>query len=181
MTCIVAIVEDGKIWMGCDSLRSHGYVVSTIGTKIIKKENIIMGFSGRIRDINLIKFGFEIPTKDEKIDDYEYMATVFTTAIRKRLKEYGAIKINRGEETGRASILIGYNNRIYIISYDFSATRVEDDNFFALGSGQELALGSLHSTLDTKYTPQKRLKLALSAAEKFISSVRGPFFIECLG
>lgn len=181
MTCIVAIVEDGKIWMGCDSLVSYGHIVSIIGTKIVKKENIIMGFAGRVRDINLIKFGFEIPSKDEKINDYEYMATVFTTAIRKRLKEYGAIKIDDSEETGQAYILIGYNNRIYRMSYDFSATRVEDINFFALGSGQELALGSLHSTLDTKYTPEQRLKLALSAAEEFISSVRGPFFIECLG
>ena len=51
-----------------------------------------------------------------------------------------------------------------------------DVQYMAEGSGQQVALGSLHSTSAIK-TPRKRVRMALEAASKFIMSVRGPFTI----
>lgn len=180
MTCIVAIAEKDKIWMGCDSLMSTGDGASLIDSKVVKKDNIIMGFAGRVRDINLIRFGFEIPKQEKRIDDYEYMATVFTTAVRERLKEYGAAKITNHEELGQAQILIGYNQRLYNMNSDFALYRVEDTTFAAIGSGEKIALGSLYSTQSSSLKADEKITLALKAAEKFTRSVRGPFVVECL-
>jgi hypothetical protein len=51
-----------------------------------------------------------------------------------------------------------------------------DVMYMAEGSGQQVALGSLHSTTQVK-TPRKRVRMALEASAKFIMSVRGPFTI----
>ena len=51
-----------------------------------------------------------------------------------------------------------------------------DIEYMAEGSGQQVALGSLHSTSNIK-TPRKRVRMALEASAKFIMTVRGPFTI----
>ena len=49
-------------------------------------------------------------------------------------------------------------------------------SYYAEGSGQQVALGSLFSTGAVK-TPRKRVRMALEASSKFIMSVRAPFTI----
>ncbi|MEX0877430.1 MAG: hypothetical protein WDZ40_01040 [Candidatus Spechtbacterales bacterium] len=180
MTCIAAILDKDAIWMGCDSMISSGDRSSMIDSKIIKKGNIIMGFAGGLRDINLLKFGFDAPNQDKKMSDYEYVATVFSSSIRERLKKFGALNVQDREETGNAHILMGYKKRLYQMYFDFGAERIEGVNFYASGSGASLALGSLYSTENSALTPEERIRLALSAAEKFTRSVGGPFIIEQL-
>ncbi|MDX1608165.1 MAG: hypothetical protein R3251_03070 [Candidatus Spechtbacterales bacterium] len=180
MTCIAAIVEQDTVWMGCDTIMTSGGYARGVDTKIIQRDGIMMGFAGRVRDINLLKFGFEIPPQDKNLDDYEYMATVFSSAVRERLKEFGAAKIDNSEETGRAYAIVAHNKRLYDLSYDFSVSRVEGFNFDALGSGRGEALGSLYTTRYSGLTPEERIRQALSAAEEFTTSVRGPFVIESI-
>lgn len=179
MTCIAGIIEEDKIWMGCDTLRSSGSAKFRADTKIVKKDKMILGFSGRVRDIQLIRFGFEIPEQPDDMDDYEYMATVFSSAIRERLKEAGASTITKNEETAALRALVGYKGRLYKLDSDFCVMRIEND-YFATGSGEYHAMGSLYSTENFYMTSEERITLALKTAEKFINSVGGPFIVEYL-
>ena len=58
---------------------------------------------------------------------------------------------------------------------DYHVSELNTD-YYAEGSGQQVALGSLASTTNIK-TSRKRVRMALEAASKFIMSVRGPFTI----
>jgi hypothetical protein len=51
------------------------------------------------------------------------------------------------------------------------------DSFTAVGSGHDIAKGSLFST---EGDPQTRVLLALEAAERFSAAVRAPFALEQL-
>ena len=50
------------------------------------------------------------------------------------------------------------------------------DNYFAIGSGQSIAMGALHAT-STIPDQQTRIQLALEAAATHDPNVRGPFDI----
>lgn len=177
MTCIVGVVEDGKVWIGCDSMISTGSLSSTIDTKIAKNDEMLFGFTGRVRDIQLIRFGFDIPKQEDDMDDYEYMVTVLSTAVRNRLKEFGASIVKDQEEMGNLGTLIGYRGALYKMDWDFAVRRIES-NYYAVGSGTRPALGSLYSTEKTDMTPEDRILLALETAAHFVQSVGGPFTVE---
>jgi len=49
--------------------------------------------------------------------------------------------------------------------------------YCAVGCGEDLALGSLHTTEGLNWTPADRIKRALEAAEKFSSMVQRPFHV----
>lgn len=50
-------------------------------------------------------------------------------------------------------------------------------NFHAIGDGAAYALGTLCITVPIP--PDKRLHVALNAAQRFVPTVREPFFVEC--
>ncbi len=53
-----------------------------------------------------------------------------------------------------------------------------EDSFMAIGSGAQIALGSLYSTIELP--PQERVLKALEAAEHLCVSVRRPFDVRVL-
>jgi hypothetical protein len=44
-----------------------------------------------------------------------------------------------------------------------------------VGVGDEIALGALFATAQSRMAPQRRVETALRAAERFSAGVRGPF------
>jgi len=72
--------------------------------------------------------------------------------------------------------MIGWRGRLFCVYSDLQVAESAWP-FMALGCGDHLALGSLHSTEEYQHTPRERLTLALQAAEAFSAGVRGPFTI----
>lgn len=179
MTCIVGLVEDGKVYIGGDSAATTNYVTQTLTfRKVFRyKDNCLMGYSGSVRMVNLLQYAFKMPDKPGDMSMECYFATLFADALRTTMKDAGNATKTNEQEQASGYFLVGYQERLFRIGFDYSVVEVAE-GFDAIGSGNEVALGAMHATKDMSLVPQKRIELALQAASYFSSGVRGPFFIE---
>ena len=185
MTCIVALADNGKVYMGGDSAASDektGLIVQRIDPKVFKVGQYGIGFIDSFRMGQILQYSWTPPkytvTKGNKSLD-KFMRTKFVNSIKEAFREsgYGVFSGNSedGDQGGVFLISVSGTGRIFTMDSDFHIGEV-DVGYMAEGAGQELALGSLYSTTAIK-TPRKRVRMALEAAAKFNMSVRGPFTI----
>lgn len=183
MTCIVGLIHDDSIYMGADSLVTYGYAgrsLSLDSRKIFKKDDFLIGVSGRMRAAQLIRYRFEPPKRYPDKETLEYLSIEFMDALRKALKGGGHAQKEDEEERFTGYFLIGYQGRLFTIYGDYSVSS-HKELYEAIGCGEEFALGSLYSSQMMSITdPEARIRAALSAAEKFSTGVQGPFQIEVL-
>ena len=109
------------------------------------------------------------------MDLFEYMVIYFVEAVRGFLGKGGYAKKVDEQESG-GTFLIGVKDRLFSIQSDF---QVEESasGYLACGSGEDFALGSLHTTKTLALDSKKRIEYALSAAECHNCFVREPFYI----
>lgn len=171
MTCIAAVIDDGKVYLGGDSLVSNGYATIPGATKVHRIGDLLMGFSGDVRDMQILKHAFtppKIATRDwkrpwrAKTTDIEtYLAGPFANALKQAL----------GKDPHSSAFVIGHKGRLFVSHIDYAFTE-HAYGYVAIGTGGEIATGSLATSTGK---PLDRLKLALEAAEKHAPGVRRPF------
>jgi hypothetical protein len=173
MTCIVGLVEDGKVYLGGDSAGVAGWALTVrADSKVFANGPYIMGFTSSFRMGQLLRYAFDPPTPPDSDLD-RFMATTFIDAVRKCLQMGGFAKKDSEVETG-GNFLVGVSGRLFEIHTDYQVGEAVD-GFSAAGCGEEIALGSLHATSYVGMAPHARVTLALQAAERFSAGVRGPF------
>jgi hypothetical protein len=172
LTCIVGIVEGGKVYIGGDSAGVAGYYLqSRADQKVFTNGPFVFGFTSSFRMGQILRYGFTPPQRHPDTDVMAFMVTAFIDAIRNTFKNAGyAKKTNDQEEAG--TFLVGYEGRLFKISDDYQVGE-SLDQYDACGCGQDIALGSLHST--GGMDPERRIEIALTAAEKYSAGVRAPF------
>ena len=100
------------------------------------------------------------------------MHTSFIDHVRELFHTNGYAQAESGRESG-GFFLVGYRGRLFGVESDYQIEELTVP-YMAIGSGSDLALGSLFSTTDVK-CPRERLELAPKAAEAFNNTVRSPF------
>jgi len=184
MTCIVGLVDDGKVYMGGDSAGVAGLKIrGRADKKVFKTGNFIMGFTSSFRMGDLLKYDFNPPKRHPDIDILKYMVTEFINEVRNCLKRGGYATKKEEVESG-GTFLVGYERRLFSIYDDYQV----GENilpFAACGCGEDYALGSLYSTSKisdhhTKVSGRMKIEMALEAAQEFSAGVREPFHIEVL-
>lgn len=174
MTCISALVHEGKVYIGGDSAGVGGYNLTVrADDKVFIKDDFIMGFTSSFRMGQLLRYKLETPYHKPEIDSYEYMVTEFVEAVRQCLKDGGYSQNNNGEETG-GTFLVGYRGELFMIDNDFQVGKPLI-GYDAIGCGEDIAKGSLFSTRNMQEAPDARILESLKAAEQFSAGVRGPF------
>jgi len=175
MTCIVGVIDNGKIYMGGDSAGIGGYSLTVrADAKVFIKDNLLMGFTSSFRMGQLLRYNLEIPNYHKNIDVFEYMVTVFVPAVRTCLKDGGYAKKKDEAESG-GTFLVGYKKRLFVIAEDYQVGESQL-SFNAVGCGRDIALGGLFVNKHLK--PEERIIQALEAAEQFSIGVRRPFKIK---
>lgn len=181
MTCVVAIEQDGVVYIGGDSAGVEQWSLS-ICTRADEKVFVndtgefAMGFSGSFRIGQLLRYALTPPEQSLKKDDMAYMVTDFIDAVRTLQRDRGSLKKENEVEEHEASFIVGYRGKIYVIECDFQVARPVD-NFAAIGCGANVALGALYATKNSNVHPTNRIEIALSAAAEYSAGVRGPFHI----
>lgn len=183
MTCIIGLVDTFKkcVWIGGDSLGSNFYTKAVERTpKIFQHEvfrNVVMGGTTSFRHLDLLRYSKDLfPEVDwykNTLVDHKYMVTVFIPNVIKIFKE-GVI--SEDEENRGGNFIVGVKDRLFEIQQDYSVLEPED-GFCAVGSGEDIALGSLITSGDRPGSPSERITLALKAAEKVSCGVQRPFRI----
>lgn len=179
MTAIVGIAEDGKVWIGGDSAGVGGLSMQTrTDPKVFLNGEFVFGYSTSFRMGQLLEYEFSPPMPIEGESGMAYMVRRFIPCVKDCLSLGGFQAVENGQDSG-GTFLVGYRGQLYEIESDYQVARVRQ-GYHACGCGDDLALGSLHTTAQLGLRPEERIEMALSAAAEFSAGVRGPFSILCM-
>lgn len=183
LTCIVGMLdkENDCVWIGGDSLGSNYYTKSIyLQHKVFRNKvfkDVVMGSTTTFRHIDLLKYSdklFDEIDKYKNIEiNHEYMVTKFIPNVITLFKE-GIISKDEKERGG--SFIVGVRNKLFEIQEDYSVLEPLS-GFCAVGSGADVALGSLFTTKDIDISIPKKIELALASAESCSCYVQRPFII----
>jgi ATP-dependent protease HslVU (ClpYQ) peptidase subunit len=172
MTAIVGLVHRKTVYIGGDSAGASGWSLTVrADSKVFHNGDYLFGFTTSFRMGQLIRYALEPPRPTGETD--RFMATAFIDAVRECLKAGGWAKKDSEREEG-GTFLVGVRGRLFTVYEDYQVAEAAD-GYAAVGCGDELALGALFATAGTRMPPERRVEVALSAAERFSAGVRGPF------
>jgi ATP-dependent protease HslVU (ClpYQ) peptidase subunit len=180
MTCIVAIAQNGIVYMGSDHAASDdktGWILSRKEPKVFKVGQYGIAFTDSFRMGQILQYSWTppkyTPTKTNSGLD-KFMRTKFIDSVKMAFKEggYGSVGSSSEEDAG-GIFIVGLEGRIFTVDEDFHVGE-NVVNYMAEGSGGQVALGALHATRNQK-NPRLRLKAALEAATEFNMSVAAPY------
>jgi ATP-dependent protease HslVU (ClpYQ) peptidase subunit len=181
MTCVVALRHEGVIYMGCDSAGVGGYSRSNrMDPKIYRVGEMLIGFTTSFRMGQLLGYSLTLPRHHADVPVENWMATAFINAVRDCLKAGGWAEKDKDQERG-GTFLVAYKGRIFTIFSDYQVGE-NAEPYAAVGCGEDLALGSLHTSQREEgfIDPRDRVTAALEAAAAFSAGVYPPFRIEDL-
>lgn len=176
MTCVVALIEGDKVYMGADSLAvdDSWQRSERADEKMFRIGDWLIGGTTSFRMLDLLRYKFQPPVLDPKEKDLRrYMCTSFVDAIRECLGTGGFRKKENEVEKG-GTFLVARQNRLFTIYSDFQVAQ-DELPYAAVGCAQKVALGSLYST--EEYDAEYRILTALEAAAQFSAGVGQPFRI----
>ena len=180
MTCIVGLVDNGKVYIGADSATTSGSRrIIRKNPKAIKRGEFVIGGAGVSVINNVMAHVTTIPPFYENQDSIDYLMNTFIPLFRTAIKEMGQMTVKDGVETTGNNFLIGFRGHLFRIGTDFSVLEPVD-NFESVGSGGHYALGVLYATADSDMKPEERINQALKCASYFDSHVYPPFEIESI-
>jgi hypothetical protein len=119
MTCIVGIVENGKVYIGADSasVDADSYEVrKTKLPKVFKRGNFLIGYTTSFRMGQLLQHSLYVREQNLDEEDIEYMVLGFIEAVRKLFKDAGYSLIKENQESG-GNFLVGYKGHLYHIGF----------------------------------------------------------------
>ena len=101
------------------------------------------------------------------------MRTAFIDAVRTCLKAGGFSRKDNEQESG-GTFLVGVVGRLFRVDCDYQVGETLC-GYDAVGSGEGIACGSLHTSAALDMEPEARVTAALSAAAEHSAGVRPPF------
>ena len=174
MTCIVAIETPDGVWMGGDRMASDPWQgIELDEPKVFWNGPALIGCCGSIRQAQLMRYVLAVPADSLTWDVNRWVATDLTRAMIEMAEGWRTSHVKDGVSRSH-NALLAVRGRVYELQSDYSITRCAR-RIYAVGSGQEYALGSLHST--AHLPPEERVRVALEAAAEFSPTVAGPFDI----
>ncbi len=192
MTCIVGMEHEGEVWIGGDSAGIAGAHLmlrddkKVFSRKIPKeKTGMVFGFENSVRMGQLLQYRLEIPKFTEGTDEFSWMATDFVEAMRLTFMSGGYMPGNGATGFNQplvSSFLVGFHGKLFLVE-DTGQVGRSKFPFYAVGAGRDAALGAMNILVEHPcfQGPHEILTLALKAAQRFSSCVRGPFHIVSSG
>lgn len=178
MTCIIGLVDNGKVYMGGDSASTSGNDIRTISLKkVFRHKQFLIGYTTSFRMGQLLQYSLDVPPQKDNQGDTEYMVTTFVDTIRELFKDKGYAEVKDNKEAG-GRFLIGYKDRLYKICSDFQVIEYKD-GFDSCGCGDSYAVAAMKA-LEFHLIPQTRILKSLEIAAYFSAGVAGPFYVETL-
>ena len=169
VTCIVGIAKDNVVYIGGERAASDGNTLLSLNRPKVKQcGDYLIGFAGSLGIGELAHF-IDLPTIGKNIE--KTLRTSFVKSLKNAIEEYGNASHLDDNST---DWLIGVQGRLFeISSEDWSVCEFTES---AIGSGNNIALGSLHTTRSWK-DQEKRIKYALQAAVDISPSCSDPIDI----
>jgi len=177
MTCVVGLVQKGRVYIGVDSSSVQGWTrrASNV-SKVFRRGPFLVGYTTSFRMGQLLEHHLVVPKQLPRQGDMTYMVTEFIESARKLLKEKGFAKVEANNEKG-GQFLVGYRGHLYSIESDFQVGELAD-GYDSIGSGSEFALGAMAALQGRP--PTRRIRRALEIAAHFNMGVCPPFIVKSI-
>lgn len=166
MSLVIAIKEKDRIVLGADKQASTGSTKDHTSTKIWKVEELegaLMGGVGSARASQIIQYSQIIDKNYTGPINTEFVICVLVPTISATLKANG-IAVGASEEESCTMIpnvfIFAYADKAWVIWHDLSVIEIAD--YFAIGSGADVARGALFATKDKN--PFDRIVTGIDAA-----------------
>jgi ATP-dependent protease HslVU (ClpYQ) peptidase subunit len=174
MTCIVGIAQAGRVVIGGDSAGVDcGWRLTVrADAKVWTTGEWAFGFTSSFRMGQILRYRLDPPPREDGQPLEAYLATAWVDHVRHILTDGGWLQTREGRADG-GTFLVGHAGRLFVVEDDFQVGEAVD-GFAAVGSGAQVALGALWATRAWR-DRQKRVLIALEAAERHNAGVRGPF------
>lgn len=169
MSVVVAIKQNGRVYMGCDSQVTSGGSRNTLKNpnnyKIWKVDDIpnsVMGSVGMLRDACVVRVMHGLkPKKDVSVINYKYVVNVLFPKITQYLRDIKFYALNNEKvEFLESTFMFANKDKLFVLGLDYSVIEIED--YHAIGSGSPEAIGSLISTEGED--PETRIIKAIKAS-----------------
>ena len=169
MTCIVGIAKNDVVYIGGERAASDGSTLLSLNRPKVKRcGEYLIGFAGSLGIGELAHF-IDLPPIGKNIE--KTLRTSFIKSLKDAIELYGNASHLEDNST---DWLIGVNGRLFeISSEDWSVCEFSES---AIGSGNNIALGSLYTTRNWQ-DQEKRIKVSLQAAVEISPSCSGPIDI----
>lgn len=184
MSVVVAIKENGKIYMGADTMITYGDSKRYLKTEHTQKvwvvedtPNCIMGCVGLLSDLNLVRYcGKELIPEISVLKNEIDTGTIIMNTVPQLfglIRDYNEVCGKTEDMVIQSSFVIGVKDHMFTIHPDGCVQEEEDS--VAIGSGADMALASLENTVgENVYV---RLVKALTAASQISLYVNSPYVI----
>ena len=183
MSVVIAIKENGVTYMAADTQISFGDSKRHLKSDSLQKvwavtdtQNCIMGGVGLARDLNLIRYCTSelIPEASVLKNEINVGTIMLNTvpAIFESIRTYTQLVTGCDKDIPiNSEFVLAYKDKVFDIAPDGTVEEVED--YIAIGSGADAALGSLKHTVDEPI--YDRLIKALDAAAESNLYVSEPY------
>ena len=170
MSVVVAIKENNKVYIGVDSQVTKGGTRTTLKNphnykvwRVPGAPHCLMAQVGSFRDSNVVRLMDRLVTDYNIFREhvgYEFVVKKVVPDIVEELKKYGMLKDDKYIECMDSAFIFAFEDQLYMIGRDLSV--IEIDDYVAMGSGEDQAIGSLLSTEGEK--PKERIVKAIKAS-----------------
>lgn len=167
MSLVIAIKDKDRIVLGADKQVSTGGTKEHTNTKIWEVEELpgaIIGSVGSARASQIIQYSHVIDKNLVAGDiDTLFIVKALAPALANSLRNNGIV-VDPGDggkcDMMPNAFIFAYKDRAWTIWHDLSVSEIED--YFAIGSGSEVARGALYATPDKN--PFDRVAISIEAA-----------------
>lgn len=191
MSCVIGLVtEQGNVILGADSAANDGNVlIPNLYEKIVTHTisvwpdgpdtiDLAIGTCGSTQIGSIVRNFLELPRLDNPRLVLEYMQTSFLMALMQAISASGYEREidPAAVHIGGDEILVAINGYLVFIDQNMGIS-ANGRGFDAIGSGREIALGSLQTTHIIKDSPdaQSRVLGALDVVSELSINVAGPY------
>jgi len=159
MTCIVALKDGDDVYIGADRQITHGWLKKD-ACKLKTAEGLVFGSAGSARGMQIIEESWKkVRSSPCENDVYGW----FQDCMIPLFKE---MKDNDYNSFSKCNFILVLNKSIIFLDGADLFFDIPSIGYTSIGSGSEVALGSLYST-DGVLSAQKRVEKALEAAGNF--------------
>lgn len=167
MSLVIAIRDKDRIVLGADKQASTGGTKDHTNTKIWRIEELpgaIIGSVGAARASQIIQYSQIIDKNLLSQDlDTEFVVRILAPTLANGLKANGiVVDASEGAKCDMMpnAFIFAYKDKAWTIWHDLSVSEI--DEYFAIGSGSEVARGALFAT--SEKDPFERIVTSIEAA-----------------
>lgn len=170
MTCIVAVTKQGRSWVGGDSCIAEGEgggIKWRTAAKIWRQGPFLIGAAGSATYDYLLRYRMKWPAIAPAPSEIRRYMLVDVPDHMREICTRGGVSVPDG------AAIVAVAGTLW--TYDDDECEQVAEDYAAVGSGSEVALGALHAT--ARFSPKRRVMLALEASAAHRVDVAPPFHV----